>query len=70
EATAPWRNVRLFIYGSFALSSFIGGLTAAAQLAGTLGGAPNALPLKDALTNVGIDFGVLIACGVALKLDT
>ena len=56
EASNPFRTVRVFLYGSFALSATIGGFTALTQTAASVGAQPDALPLSQCLTNVAIDF--------------
>ena len=43
EAESPWRTVRKFIYGAFALSATVGGLTALTQLAAAVSKQPDAL---------------------------
>lgn len=65
ESANPFRTFRLFLYGASGASALIGGLTSCAQLAGTLGDAPAALPLATVATNLGVDFGV-VAAAVAL----
>jgi hypothetical protein len=65
ESANPFRTFRLFLYGASGASALIGGLTSCAQLAGTLGDAPQALPLATVVTNLGVDFGV-VAAAVAL----
>jgi len=65
ESANPFRTFRLFLYGASGASALIGGLTSCAQLAGTLGDAPAALPLPTVVTNLGVDFGV-VAAAVAL----
>lgn len=62
QAESPWRTFRKFIYGSFALSATVGGVTALTQLAAAATGQPDALPIQQAALNVGVDFGVVAAC--------
>ncbi|CAM9161184.1 unnamed protein product [Phaeothamnion confervicola] len=69
ETQAPFRKVRLFLYGGFAFSAFIGGLTALSQLAAAVADRPDSLPLKDCLINVGVDFSVLAVCAFAIKFE-
>ena len=40
ESSNPFRKVRLFIYGGFAFSAGVGGLTALTQLAASVTGQP------------------------------
>lgn len=69
EAESPWRTFRKFIYGSFALSATVGGVTALTQLAAAATGQPDALPIQQAALNVGVDFGVVAACAYGLSVD-
>ena len=69
EAESPWRTVRKFIYGAFALSATVGGLTALTQLAAAVSKQPDALPLEQTIQNVVVDFGVVAACAYGAKLD-
>jgi len=46
EVLAPFRLVRLVLYGFFTVSATVGLVIALSQLAGRLADAPNALPLK------------------------
>ena len=69
EAESPWRTVRKFIYGAFALSATVGGLTALTQLAAAVSKQPDALPLEQTIQNVVIDFGVVAACAYGAKVD-
>lgn len=61
EATTPFRTIRLFIYGTFAFGASIGSLTAFTQLLASANNQPDALPLNQALQNVGIDVTVVVA---------
>merc|ERR1712146_453815 len=61
EATTPFRTIRLFIYGTFAFGASIGSLTAFTQLLASINNQPDALPLNQALQNVGIDVTVVVA---------
>lgn len=67
ESIAPWRTLRLFLYGSFASGAFIGGL-----VNGSGAIAASASPdfnLQTELLNIGIDFGVVVLCAVCTKFD-
>jgi hypothetical protein len=70
EAATPFRTFRLFIYGGFGASALIGGLTAITQLAASLSGQPNALPLPQCITNVAVDLGVVVTCILAYRFET
>eukprot|EP00798_Chlamydomonas_sp_ICE-L_P019857 gene19857-26551_t len=67
EAEAPFRSVRMGIYGLGALSSGIGFLVSIPQLIGALGGARAALPLEQIGQNIGINLVVGIISGYLLK---
>lgn len=69
EATSPWRTVRTFFFGAFGFSATVGGLTAVTQLAASVAGRENALPLQTSLTNVGVDLAVVLACVVGWRLE-
>ena len=69
ETESPWRTVRTFFFGAFGFSATIGGLTALTQLAASISGREGALPWSQTLTNVGIDFGVVIACVFGWQAD-
>uniref|UniRef100_A0A6S8B4J3 Uncharacterized protein n=1 Tax=Aureoumbra lagunensis TaxID=44058 RepID=A0A6S8B4J3_9STRA len=69
EASTPWRGLRNFFYGAFGFSASVGGLTALAQLVGSLTGRADSLPLIKVITNVGIDFGVVAACVAGWRID-
>lgn len=67
ESIAPWRTLRLFLYGSLGSGAFIGGLI-------NIGGAvaASATPdydLSKELLNVGIDFGAVAVFGFLAKWD-
>eukprot|EP00611_Tribonema_gayanum_P018054 TRINITY_DN31107_c0_g1_i1.p1 TRINITY_DN31107_c0_g1~~TRINITY_DN31107_c0_g1_i1.p1 ORF type:complete len:370 (+),score=152.32 TRINITY_DN31107_c0_g1_i1:104-1213(+) len=69
EVSTPFRTLRLFIYGAFATSALIGGLTACTQLAASVANQPDALPLSQCLLNVGVDFGVVGVCVYAYNFE-
>lgn len=67
ESIAPWRTLRLFLYGSLGSGAFIGGLiNGSGAIAGS--GKPE-FNLQTELLNVGIDFGFVILMGVCAKYD-
>eukprot|EP00614_Pseudopedinella_elastica_P031650 CAMPEP_0172616132 /NCGR_PEP_ID=MMETSP1068-20121228/62728_1 /TAXON_ID=35684 /ORGANISM="Pseudopedinella elastica, Strain CCMP716" /LENGTH=286 /DNA_ID=CAMNT_0013421469 /DNA_START=153 /DNA_END=1013 /DNA_ORIENTATION=+ len=70
EASNPFRTLRLFLYGAAGANAAIGGFTALTQLAGTLGEAPNAMPLDQVLQNIGVDFGVVAFAAALYKFET
>ncbi|KAG5189527.1 hypothetical protein JKP88DRAFT_353030 [Tribonema minus] len=69
EVSTPFRTLRLFIYGAFATSALIGGLTACTQLAASVANQLDALPLSQCLLNVGVDFGVVAVCVYAYNFE-
>jgi len=60
EVLAPFRLVRLVLYGFFTVSATVGLVIALSQLAGRLADAPNALPLKGTVEGIGIDVGAIV----------
>lgn len=67
ESIAPWRTLRLFLYGSFGSGAFIGGLiNGSGAIAAS--NSPE-FSLQTELLNVGIDFGVVVLMGVLAKYD-
>jgi len=67
ESIAPWRTLRLFLYGSAGSGAFIGGLiNGSGAIAGS---AKPEFNLQTELLNVGIDFGFVILMGVCAKYD-
>lgn len=69
EAQNPLRAIRFFVYAAAGLNAFIGGLTSLTQLVGSAANAPNALPMEQVTTNLGVNFGVAALCGVLYRLD-
>ena len=70
EAESPWRTVRKFIYGAFALRPPSAASTALTQLAAAVSKQPDALPLEQTIQNVVVvDFGVVAACAYGAKVD-
>jgi len=67
ESIAPWRTLRLFVYGAAASGAFIGGLINGSGAIAAMG-SPE-FNLQTELLNVGIDFGVVILMGVCAKFD-
>ena len=70
ESSNPFRKVRLFIYGGFAFSAGVGGLTALTQLAASVTGQPDALPISQACLNIAVDFGVVGACAFGFNVES
>jgi hypothetical protein len=59
EAEAPWRSLRLTLYGFSVASAGMGTLISIPQLIGALGSAPGALPVEQVLQNIGINVGAV-----------
>lgn len=67
ESIAPWRTLRLFLYGSFASGAFVGGLiNGSGAIAAS--NSPD-FNLQTELLNIGIDFGVVVLMAVCFKFD-
>ncbi|CAJ1969664.1 unnamed protein product [Cylindrotheca closterium] len=67
ESIAPWRTLRLFLYGSLGSGAFVGGLI---NISGAV--AASASPdfnLNKELMNVGIDFAAVAVFGFLAKYD-
>eukprot|EP00271_Cylindrocystis_brebissonii_P020610 TRINITY_DN689_c1_g2_i1.p1 TRINITY_DN689_c1_g2~~TRINITY_DN689_c1_g2_i1.p1 ORF type:complete len:362 (+),score=44.12 TRINITY_DN689_c1_g2_i1:140-1225(+) len=59
EVTAPFRSLRMVLFPFFIASAGIGGLIALTRVIAGLGGAPNADPLSDTLTDLAVDLGAV-----------
>lgn len=67
ESIAPWRTLRLFLYGSAGSGAFIGGLiNGSGAIANS--NSPD-FSLNTELLNLGIDFGIVALCAFAAKYD-
>lgn len=69
EVLAPFRLVRLVLYGFFTVSATVGLVIALTQLAGGLADAPNALPLKGTIEGIGIDVGAILVFLLLFRSD-
>jgi hypothetical protein len=69
EAEAPFRTLRLVIYGFSVVSAGVGTLISLPQLAGALGGARGALEVSDVLTNIAVNVGAVTIFGFLLSRD-
>lgn len=67
ESIAPWRTIRLFLYGTLGSGAFVGGLinTSGAIAASS---SPD-FNLQTELVNVGIDFGAVFLIVLLAKFD-
>lgn len=59
EAEAPWRSLRLTLFGFSVASAGMGTLISLPQLIGALGGAPGALAVETVLQNLAINLGAV-----------
>eukprot|EP00877_Chromochloris_zofingiensis_P000740 jgi/Chrzof1/10667/Cz05g07170.t1_LPA1A[v5.2] len=69
EAEAPFRAVRLVLYGFSIVSAGLATLISIPQLIGALGGARNALATLDVLQNLGINIGAVTIFGLLFRSD-
>ncbi|KAG7365276.1 DUF3493 domain containing protein [Nitzschia inconspicua] len=67
ESIAPWRTIRLFLYGALGSGAFVGGLI---NLSGAVAASNSPdFNLQTELTNIGIDFGAVAVMAFAAKFD-
>jgi len=67
ESIAPWRTIRLFLYGALGSGAFIGGLI---NISGAVAASNSPdFNLQTELVNVGIDFGAVALMGALAKFD-
>lgn len=59
EAEAPWRSLRLTLFGFSVASAGMGTLISLPQLIGALGGAPGALAVETVLQNLAVNLGAV-----------
>lgn len=69
EAEAPWRSLRLVLYGFSMVSSGLGTLISLPQLIGAVREAPGALETNSVLQNIGINIAVFAVFGFLLRGD-
>lgn len=69
EAEAPFRSVRLFLFGSGAVSASLATLFGLPGLIGSIAGAPSAKSLFEAGQDLGINLGALLICGALVRND-
>ena len=69
EAEAPFRSLRLVLFGASTVSAVLATLFGLPSLIGALGHAPNAKPLLEAVQDLGINVAALGACGFVTKRD-
>lgn len=69
ESIAPWRTLRLFLYGSLGSGAALGGFITAAGVAAALSGARNDVDLNTEYLNLAIDFGAVLVFVALAKFD-
>jgi len=69
ESIAPWRTLRLFLYGSLGSGAALGGIITAAGAAAALSGARSDLDLNTEYLNLAIDFGAVALFAFLAKWD-
>jgi hypothetical protein len=69
ESIAPWRTVRLFLYGSLGSGATVGGLITLTGVAAALSGARPDLDLSTEAMNLAIDFGFAALFAFLFKWD-
>merc|ERR1711966_335427 len=66
---APFRGLRLFIYGSLASGAFLGGLITASGVIAALNGLRDDVDINEGYTNLAVDFGAVAFFGVLAKIE-
>lgn len=69
EAEAPFRVVRIVLFGFFGVSASLATLFAIPQLIGSLAGAPSAMDLTEVLQGLGIDVVSVLVFAFLLRND-
>jgi hypothetical protein len=69
EAEAPFRTLRLVIFGFSVASAGVGTLISLPQLAGALNGGRNAMQVDDVLTNLAINIGAVTIFAFLFRQD-
>lgn len=69
EAEAPFRSVRLVLFGFGTISAVLATLFSLPSIVGAVAGAPNAKSITEALQDLAINVGALATCGFFLKRD-
>ncbi|CAB9507849.1 expressed unknown protein [Seminavis robusta] len=69
ESIAPWRTLRLFLYGSLGSGAAVGGFITLAGTLAALSGARTDVDLNTEYVNLAIDFGAVLAFAVLAKFD-
>lgn len=67
ESIAPWRTLRLFLYGSLGSGAFVGGLV---NTSGAVAASKSPeFNLNAELMNIGIDFGAVLVIALLARFD-
>jgi hypothetical protein len=69
EVEAPFRSLRLVLYGFGVVAAALASAFSLPQLLGALAGAPNAKEVGEAVADVGINAASLAGCALLLKRD-
>jgi len=69
ESIAPWRTLRVFLYGALGSGAFLGGMITLSGVAAGLSGARSDLDMNTEYLNLAIDFGAVAAFAVLAKFD-
>jgi hypothetical protein len=69
EAEAPWRSLRIVMFGFFCVSASVGAVIATSQVIAALAHAQDALPLNDVATSLAVDVGAIATFAFLLRRD-
>jgi hypothetical protein len=69
ETIAPFRGLRLFLYGAFASGAFVGGLITLSGVVAAMNGLRGEVDMNTEYLNLAIDFGAVALFGVLAKID-
>mmetsp|Transcript_23029 Transcript_23029/g.51361 ORF Transcript_23029/g.51361 Transcript_23029/m.51361 type:complete len:355 (-) Transcript_23029:34-1098(-) len=69
ETVAPWRGLRLFLYGAAASGAFVSGMFTGSGVIAAMGGVRDDVDLNAEYVNLAINFGAVLLFAVLAKLD-
>ncbi|GAX21347.1 hypothetical protein FisN_6Lh087 [Fistulifera solaris] len=69
ESIAPWRTIRLFLYGSLGSGAFVGGFIQLTGLLAALSKGQTDIDMNTEYLNLGIDFGAVALFAFLFKWD-
>eukprot|EP00187_Rhodella_violacea_P019163 CAMPEP_0184723246 /NCGR_PEP_ID=MMETSP0314-20130426/24610_1 /TAXON_ID=38298 /ORGANISM="Rhodella maculata, Strain CCMP 736" /LENGTH=104 /DNA_ID=CAMNT_0027188015 /DNA_START=57 /DNA_END=367 /DNA_ORIENTATION=+ len=69
ETEAPFRKVRLFIFGASAVSASLGAFISFSRLLAGLSHVPTAAPLSESLGNLAVNAGVIALAAFLISRD-